>query len=357
MLRKLSIFTAVIAAIVFAPAMAFASASLGQGGSGWFATGGLVLGIAALGIAAVQGAARAEDDKDEKDKDPDAEGDDTPEDAGLEPSGVCASCGMGNNDNAKFCNQCGASMAAMPLDSEDDEAPPSSKKPGAAAPMAAAKRMSTEASVAAILGATSDSLPAVKTRAIDLRQLYDTAAGITGRSEPGAIVGAMLTYPARLAAADKAATDKKVEAAARAKTERSDYAKRLNALGLDGWPRSMIFDDKIGADDSRKVTLRPVIAQMDLSVLKSMVETYEGANRRENKKRDPFQPSRANAEAAALAADPRKPPKADAPAANVIAWAKTQPAFAAVRKQTPLAITDEQIARQLAATMQPRGVQ
>lgn len=352
MMRKLSIFAAIVAAIVFAPAMAFASAALGQGGTGWFATTGIVLGIAALG-AAVSGA-RAEDDKDEKDKGPEA-GDDPPEDAGTEPSGACASCGMSNDENAKFCDQCGASMAAQPLESENDDKPPPSSRPGATAPVAAAKRLSMEGSVASILGASSESVPAVKTRAIDLRQVFDTAAGVTGQSEPGAIVGALLTVPERLRAGDKAAADLKRQKATRAQNDRADLAKRLNALGLDGWPRSMIYEDKIGADDKRTIALRPVIAQMDLSVLRGMVESYEGANRR--KPRDPFQPSQEKARAAALAADPRKPPKADAPAADVIAWGKAQPVFANIRKQTPQTITDEQIARQLAVTMQPRGVQ
>ena len=35
----------------------------------------------------------------------------------------CAHCGMQNEDDAKFCDQCGASMAAKPVGNEEGEPP------------------------------------------------------------------------------------------------------------------------------------------------------------------------------------------------------------------------------------------
>lgn len=352
MTRKISIFIAALIAVFLAPAMAYAATGAPSSSGGW--AGLLLLGAVATGAAVKLSA----DEDDKPDKGPDAEGDDTPEDAGLEPTGVCASCGMGNDDNAKFCNQCGASMAAQPLDAEDDDAPPSSKKPGATAPVAA-KRVSSDGTIAAILGASGESLPALKTRAIDLRQVIDTAAGVFGTTIPGEIVGALLGIPEQLAAGKTAIAEQAKSKVAAEKTERWELAKRLNALGLAGRSRSSIFTDTVDEDTGKRLSvgLRPEYARMDLNVFRGLVVGLERTHKTAAR-RDPFVPSRENAEAASLAHNPKAPPGAEASAATVIAWAKTQPAFGSMRKQLPTTITDEEIARRLAAnaaTMQSRG--
>lgn len=277
-----------------------------------------------------------------------AGGDTMPE--GGQPSCVCANCGMQNRPEAKFCDQCSQSMAAPPLEDPDDKDPPSSKKPGAVVAIPEPKRISAEASVASILGASSESIPAVKGRAIDLRQVFDTAAGVTGKSDPREIVGALLTMPERIARGDQAAADLKTRERQTEASTRWDLAKRLNALNLDGRPRSTIFEDKI--DDKtgqRSIALRPEYARMDLGVFRGLVEGFESSHAK--KKSDPFKPSEERARAAAASADPRQPPAADAPAAAVVSWAQSQPAFPSMRRQLPSTITDEAIGRQLAATM------
>jgi len=291
--------------------------------------------------------ARLEDEPD-KDK---AGGDDTPEDMGLKPTGVCATCGMGNPMENKFCGQCGATMAAPEL--EDEEGAPSSEnKPGA---VVAAKRVSVEASVAAILGAPSDSVPALKGRAIDLRQVFDTAAGVFATTVPGEIIGALLVVPEQLHAGKKAVAAQKRDRVTAEAQERMSLAKRLNALALDGRPRSSIFEDRIDAKtQERTIVLRPEYARMDLDVFRGLVTTLE-RGRAKSPARNPFQPDAARAQAASASTDPRRAPAADAPTATVIAWASQQPSFSRMKSQIGARFSDEQIARQLADTMRAQG--
>lgn len=273
-----------------------------------------------------------DDDKDargdEPDKDPGAEGDELPEDAGTEPTGACASCGMANDDNAKFCDQCGSSMAAPPLD--DD--PPSSKKPGATvtATIVAPKPMSMEASVAGILGASSDSVPAVKTAAIELRRIKDTCAAVFGTTNAGEIVGALCSIPEQLTAAKLAVTENAQRAAAAAKSERWGLAKRLNALGLEGRPRSSIYVDKVDAAGKRVgLSLQPEYAKMDLDVFRGLVATLErSAN---PKKRTPFEANKAAAEAKSREASGQLPSGEPTQAQIDVAksWPAVQRMFAA----------------------------
>ncbi len=344
-IKKLTIAWGMLLALLLLliPTMAFASTGSVQGSNGWLAV--MALGTVAAGAAAAR--AEKDDDKDARLEDePDKE---PTEDAaeGSEPTGECSACGSANEENAKFCDQCGASMAAR---AEGEDGPPSSKPMGAKAP--AVKRMNAEASVAGILGASSDSIPAIKSAAIEKRYVFDTAAAVFGSADPGEIVGQMLTVNERLAAGAKASAEMAKTKITSEKSERWQLAKRLNALNVEGRPRSSIFKDKVNEATGERtaIGLREEYATMDLAVMRGVVTGLE-RGRAKAKVRNPFQPDEKAAEAHARAKDPRLPPSADAPAADVVTWAKAQPAFVSMRKQMPVTITDEAIGRELAKTM------
>ncbi len=347
-IRRIFAFAAVIAAICLSPTMAWASTG-GGASSDWTSVGFVALGVAAT----IAGAARAEDEEDARAEDepsdaPDAED----EPMGDEPNGICKSCNSQNEENAKFCDQCGSSMAALRAD--DDEPPPSSKKPGAA--VTAPKRVSAEGSVAGILGATSDSIPAVKARAIDLRHVADTAAAVFATTSPGEIVGHLLGLPERLAAGDKAIKDHAQAKAKGEKNERWSLAKRLNALNLAGRSRSTIFEDKVDAKGNRAaVGLQPEYARMDLDVFRGLVTSLEKSAPKARK--DPFAVSEERARKAAesaAAASGKGPSRSGDITEADIAWAKQQPSFLRMSEGRPLADHDK-IARGLVMSARKMG--
>lgn len=235
---------------------------------------------------------------------------------GTKPDGVCANCGTGNPVAHKFCAQCGDSMEARPLAEEEDEPPPSSKpKPKAQTPaasvVAAPPKMSADASLASVLRASAESPLAVKTAAIGMRQVFDTVIGITGKTSPSEMVGALLTMPERLAQADVAAKDERDRAKVASGRERADLAARLNKLNLAGWSRGQIYRDETKDGKRVAVDYQPVIKSMDLGVLRGLVEGFE----KSAPKADPFQPSRDKAKADAAA---RASTEGVTPAGNVV---------------------------------------
>lgn len=280
----------------------------------------------------------AGDDPEKKDPpgEPDAGDDgDAPEPEGEEPSTACAACSCANEPNAKFCDQCGESMAAKPDDADD--APESSKRPGAVKPAALTppKAMSPSASLAAILGATGTSDLAVRTAAIQMRQIRDTAAGVTGQSAPDRIVGSLLSVPSRLSAAAQIVADRKVEQAAKVKSdkaakfaadkaERLALAKRGIASGAPEMARGKVYRDIVGDDGKRTgVALQPWVTELSLGTLRGMVEGYEASAPRAN----PFEPDKARSEAGARqAGGTASPIGADGkPTATAIEVAKKDP--------------------------------
>lgn len=238
------------------------------------------------------------------DKEPESE-------RGTEPSGKCAGCGSQNEENAKFCDQCGGSMAA-PKAAEPDEPPPSSKPapaPGKPAEKAEEPKGPPMAKVAASngrsfnaqVGAREDaSLPALKGAALGYVQLANEVMLTLGASTPARGVGAfraLVESAGRDAARASAAESHAAEQVAKAeKASRWDLAKRLNALSLDGWPRANIFRDEVDAKGKRTaVGLAPMVASMDLDTLSGMVEGFE----KNAKPRTPFESDRAKAETGA----------------------------------------------------------
>ncbi len=298
-------------------------------------------------------AARASDD-DDPEKASSAEGDGDSEEAeGTEPSAACSSCGIRNEDDAKFCDQCGASMAAKPMAGEkDDDAPPSSKpKPGNAASVSAPKRLGTDATLASILGATSDSVPALRTAALDLRQIRDTAAGVTGAQKSGEIVGALLGIPEQLADGRSAAKDLAKQTKEAEKSERWALAKRLNGLGLSGRPRSSIFIDEVSRDGKRTaVKLMPEYQTMDLSIFRGLVSSLE--KKAPSVRRNPFDP---DAEKAKEAEHERKGAPSGEPTVAQIKAAESHPAVIRMYNSPSNTHPIDRIAKQFLLAAQAAG--
>lgn len=222
---------------------------------------------------------------------------------GIDIPTKCAACSVENDKDAKFCKGCGESMATM---AAEEEEPPSSRK-GAAAHVAAPSRMNDSASLASILGATGDSPLAIKTAALNLRHVMDTARGITSKTEPAAVVGALLAIPSKLdrgakARADLDKTQRKVEG-----DERWKLVHRLVKTGAV--KRSKVLADAVNDDGTRAtvdgkpaVRIRSMYADMPIGTLRTLVADLEADA--PAVRRNPFEPSAEGAEAAAQNANP-----------------------------------------------------
>ncbi len=307
---------------------------------------------------------RAEDEKPEKkDGDGDHDGDGPKSERGIDIPTKCGACKVENDKDAKFCKGCGTSMATVAEEEESED-----EKKAKAARVTAIKapaKVSASASLASILGANGTSDLALKTAAIGLRQIRDTAVGVFGQTEPGAIVGAMLTVPDRLEKAEIAASKATAAAATAERTTRRDLAGRLNALRLDAWPRTAIFADEI--KDGAPVSPPPLtktIARWDLSEFRGYVEGFE----KKAKPKTPFEASRDKAAEGAQAHAEREGTGAPVapilgadgePSAAQIERAKKDPAvlkmFAGIQASNPAATID-MIAKQHVKTCAAMGV-
>lgn len=301
--------------------------------------------------------AAAEPDDDEPKAEDDAEPvDDSSGEEGEQPSTVCEACGMGNEKDAKFCDQCGASMAAKRDGvGDDDDAAPASEPEPAFVPgaLAAPKAMNPNASLAAILGATSDSMPALKTAAVKMRHVFDTVVGVTGQSKPDGAMGALLSYPSRLAAASQAIAERKAEKAANDRAERLALCKRGIASGAPEMTRSKVYRDVMKNGKRTGVALAPQFAEMKLGTLRGLVQGLEGSA----PKRNPFEADRSASEAASgvvtkgsalLGADGLPTPAA-------IATAKKDPAVIAMHQRNGGRFTLDQVAAQHVRTIAAEG--
>ncbi len=205
---------------------------------------------------------------------------------GMQPSTACASCGMENQETAKFCAQCGVSMAALPLPDDEEEGPASSEDPAALAVRAAAvtietpKALPPESSLASILGASSDSPLAIKTAAIKMRHTLDrfkaTAAGVTGKASTDEQIGQLLAMPARLAKGEQAVKDQRAALAKAEHTERLDLCRRGVATGAAEMTAGKVYLPQANEAGKRTgTTLAPVFAEMRIGTLRGMVEGLE----------------------------------------------------------------------------------
>ncbi len=240
---------------------------------------------------------------------------------GKEPSGKCAACGMQNEDDAKFCDQCGKSMAAKKADDggdDDDEkkderasVPPPSSKPAHHPPpperMAIAKPAKMiGASTASVLEATSDNPTAIQTAAIDMRRerdwLRSTLFGVTGKTTTREAVDEALAIPTLLArgrAARKELADSK--AVAESKEHRAlclryvELNPKLTSRVLDPMPDAK-GNPRTDRDGNRYPRIRTEYRRMSVGTLRTLVRDQEGDR---PPPRAPWEPGKERAENAA----------------------------------------------------------
>lgn len=249
------------------------------------------------GAAGAKGEAMSLRAKGDKPDRGDGDGGEPDSDRGTEIPTKCPGCGVENEKDAKFCKGCGESMATKPL--EEDPPPPSSKpapgKPAASVPekMSAPAALSPTASLASILGAAADTPIAIKTAAIEMRRVVDTAIGVTGKSGHADVIGALLAMPHRLANGKQARDDLAALQASTDATMRKVLVDRLVATGAI--ERTKIVADVVNAAGVRTGTrVRTKYTAMDLAVLAGLVTDLE----KDAPRRNPFEPSRERAEAA-----------------------------------------------------------
>src|SRR6185312_4951208 len=171
---------------------------------------------------------------------------------------------------------------------------PSARSPGAAGQMRAPRKLSAEASLASILGAAGESPLALKTAAIGLRQVADTARGVTGKTDPSEVVGGLLAIPEKLERGRVAR-----EELAQVRADADAKERRILAFKLADMPgmRSKVLADVLDEAGRRKldaagkpiVRIRTRYATMDLGTLRGLPADL-GADA-PPPRRNPFEPS------------------------------------------------------------------
>lgn len=198
---------------------------------------------------------------------------------GREIPSACQSCGVQNEDDAKYCKGCGESMATKAADENNEDDRKAQPPPP--------KRMNGTADLSEILGLREGaSLPAQKAAAIDLRQVFDHAAALTGQSDPGAVLGALSAMSEDAAASGRLRAERDKIQRRQNADERQRLAHRLVSAGA---ARADVFYDRVSPSGKRLGTeLAPQYAEMRLSTLRGVVEQKE----RNAPRRNPFEPDR-----------------------------------------------------------------
>lgn len=255
---------------------------------------------------------RAEDDPDKK---PEESGEQ--ERTGLEPDGVCKTCGHQNENDSKYCDQCGETMEAKPLESEDDEpdqesATESPDEDASSEPAKPGERRSAQPApekderaaqtMNQILGLRPNaSALAQKTAVLRMRDVMAQCMTATRTKTMDAMLGAVIAH------ASDATRVAKLEEQTRAFAKRDAHQKRMALLNklaagkLPGYSRGELFVDLVNEDGSRR-GVRPVkmYAEMRLATLEEFVASkLKGAAK--TARTTPFEASRAEAEHAEAA--------------------------------------------------------
>jgi hypothetical protein len=158
---------------------------------------------------------------------------------GKQPDGVCKGCGYGQRPEAKFCDQCGASMAAAPME-DDDEQPDSSKRPGALA-----ARRPTATVSAARPGSALASIPALRTALSRSDALLDQVASMVGAKGHAEILGALEPTVADAGKAKRYRDERNTANARAAARERMDLLASLYTQDPTGHPRGKLVVDVV----------------------------------------------------------------------------------------------------------------
>ena len=181
---------------------------------------------------------------------------------GASPTGKCAGCGMANDLDAKYCDQCGDSMAAKPkadaaepaaepeeeadepVKADEEETPDAPVEPKKAA--TPPPPMQRGASLAAIFGLQANaSGPAIKSAAMRAQRVYAHAAKLTGRSGEQ-VLGGLDAMAEDAAASTKMRDELNVIRRAQNSAERVALLEKLAAAGVH--PRGELFVDVVEGD-------------------------------------------------------------------------------------------------------------
>lgn len=277
----------------------------------------------------IASATRSEDPKDPDKTKAEGDGDGDPKkDPPPSDKMECTGCGMANEKNAKYCDQCGAPMgdtAAAEGDEPDgDEPPKKDPEEGRAAgdtpdedersePAPPDERRATAAhagSLAALVGLRANaSHPAIKSAVISLASLAKAAMGLTGTKSPGEAEGALKSLADDAAEVANLRTEVKAGKKREARREKMDLLLKLAAKNLPGYPRGELLVDR---EVQGKIVTgpAPMYDEMPLSTLRGFVNgklTSSASGPASVTQRSPFEPdpnrARVGAENALVEAD------------------------------------------------------
>jgi hypothetical protein len=161
--------------------------------------------------------------------------------------------------------------------------------------------MASSASLADVLGLAADaSLPAQKAAALDLRQVFDHAAKLTGQRGAAAIVGGLTAIAHDASQSGRLRAERNAIRGKQDTAERLDLCKRLVACGAE--QRGRVFVDVVNDKGERTEApaLAPQFAEMRLPTLRGLVEGHE----KNAAPRNPYEPDRSAAQAARHATRP-----------------------------------------------------
>lgn len=187
----------------------------------------------------VEGAARAAGDQimalrleEPPKKDPDAPPESAP---GMKPKTKCASCAMENHATAKFCNQCGESMAAKPVADDGDDA----------AAKARVDRL-----------VMTGSVPLLKSTILDFHAtLLDVSAALAGGKSKTALGARIEATVADAAKLPRIRRERDEQHAQNERRERIDLLKALADGGVH--TRGEVLVDVLDAQTGKVTGIRP----------------------------------------------------------------------------------------------------
>lgn len=242
---------------------------------------------------------RAEGDEPEKKAPPGGDDDGEQEAEGEEPSTACSSCKMANEPNAKFCDQCGASMAAVVASEDGEEDGPPSSKPSPK-PGATARAPRTPVTLASLAGLRPGaSTPAIISALAPRVAVFDHAAKLAGTSNPMQVIGSLSALAEDAKRGVEAENNLRIEQKKAAKAERWQLCKQLTSAMVPGYERGRVFLDLVDDNGKKSTALAPQFGEMKLDTLRGLVKTLT-ADRAAP--RDPWQPNIGNAKAASQGA-------------------------------------------------------
>ncbi len=227
---------------------------------------------------------------------------------GNEPDSACKACGSANEMNAKFCDQCGASMAAKPMADDDAAAPPADPppaapaKPGAPPPPKPPAPDSRSASMALAAGLRADaSVPATRVAVLANTAFVAAVLKMTGATSRDEALGTLRASLEKATSADDMAAELSAAKKREDWTERMALVKRLADADLPGYPRGELLVTRVVTEgEAPTVAPAKMYAEMNLGTLRGFVNGKLSGRALDAPaaKRNPFQPPPAPKETA-----------------------------------------------------------